>query len=157
MLKVRTLAAVFALAAVLAACGSDDTTPSAGGTSPGATTSPTPTINDKGTLDVTAGGKLTLEMDDRYFKPTYVKAKPGQSINVELENEGMLPHNFSITALSIDETVQPGTKKELTFALPASGDVTFFCKFHADDGMRGAFFFGASPSAPTDTSGGRGY
>jgi plastocyanin len=157
MSGVRGLPAALALAAVLAACGGDGTTPRAGGTSPDATPPLTAGVNDQGTQDITAGGKLTLELGDRYFKPTYLKAKPGQSINVELENEGMLAHNFSIQAMGIDETVQAGAKKELTFTLPSSGDVAFFCKFHADDGMRGTFFFGATPGATGETPGGRGY
>ena len=158
MSRVRSIAAVSVIAVVLFACGGDGTTPSAGGTSPGTSPETTPTVNDQGTLDVSADGKLTLELDDRYFKPTFIKAKPGQSINVELENEGMLPHNFSITSLNIDETVQPGGKVERTFTLPASGDVTFFCKFHADDGMRGGFFFGSTPSAnSTGYRSGSGY
>jgi plastocyanin len=157
MSRVRALPAALALAAVLAACGGDGGTPGAGGTSPGPSTPLVAGVNDQGTQDITAGGKLTLELDDRYFKPTYLKAKPGQSINVGLENDGMLPHNFSIQVLSIDETVQPGAKKELTFTLPSGGDVAFFCKFHAEDGMRGTFFFGATPGATGETPGGRGY
>lgn len=157
MRKLQILALIGALALAIAACSDNPTTPSGGGT-----TSPTPTgspLNNMGTTDVTGMSSFSIELDDRYFKPTFFKATPGQKLNIELENEGTLPHNFTIDALSeADYTVQPGTKMEIDLALPSgTSDVAFYCKFHVTNGMRGAFFFGATPSSVGYTPSGSTY
>jgi plastocyanin len=150
--KLLVLVTVLSLAAV--ACGGDNTTPGAGGTTSPGGTSPQPTanstpLNNQGTTDATAMSKFSVELDDYYFKPTFIKAKPGQTLNIELEQEGSNAHTFTITALNIDhQLIAKGEKKEINLTLPAgTTDVEFFCRFHGSDGMRGAFFFGAAPAA----------
>jgi plastocyanin len=148
--QLLALIAVFSLAGV--ACGGDSNTPSAGGTTPPGTTSsqPTasPTLNNQGQLDATAMAGFSIELDDNYFKPTFIKAKPGQALNIELENEGATPHTFTISALNVDHEVPAGGKMEIDITLPqGSSDLAFVCRFHETLGMRGAFFFGAAPSA----------
>lgn len=153
MLRVRLLAltAILALAAV--ACGGDDTTtPRAGGTTSPGGTSPQPTasgtINNQGQLDATGMNSFSIELDDNYFKPTFIKVKPGQTLNIELEAEGANPHTFTITSLNVDHQLAAGEKKEIDLTLPAgTTDISFFCKFHSSLGMQGAFFFGSAPSA----------
>ena len=150
-LRLLALTAILALAAV--ACGGDDTTtPRAGGTTSPGGTSPQPTasgtINNQGQLDATSMSEFSIELDDNYFKPTFIKAKPGQTLNIELESEGSNPHTFTITSLNIDQQLAAGEKKEINLTLPSgTTDLVFFCKFHQTLGMQGAFFFGASPSA----------
>jgi hypothetical protein len=41
-------------------------------------------------------GETEVELDDYYFEPTVLKAKPGSKITPELKNEGKVEHNFSI-------------------------------------------------------------
>jgi len=146
-------AGLFALISVIAlavvACGDDNTTtPSAGGTTPPGGTSPQPTVNNQGQLDATGMGSFSIELDDNYFKPTYIKAKPGQALNIELEQEGANAHTFTITSLNIDhQLIANGEKKEINITLPSgTTDLVFFCRFHASIGMQGAFFFGSAPS-----------
>ncbi len=123
-------------------------------------------VTNKGTKDLTAMGKtidFSIEADDEdnlstfYFKPTFVQVTPGGKVTVEVENEGTVKHNFSITALNIDQNVDKGAKKEVTFTLPSSGVVNFFCKFHVGSGMQGAFFFTAGGSAASPASSTSGY
>ena len=154
MRKVQLLALMTMLSLAAVACGGDnDTTPRAGGTTSPGGTSPQPTansspLNNEGTIDATAMSKFSLELDDSYFKPTFIKAKAGQTFNIELENEGALPHTFTISALSVDHQVAPGTTVEIDLTLPSgTNDVAYFCRFHVGGGMRGAFFFGGTPSA----------
>jgi plastocyanin len=74
---------------------------------------------------------------------------------VTLENEGTMPHTFTIDAAKVDVTVQPDTKGTATVKLPASGALAFYCKFHQATGMQGAFF--DKPGATvTGGSGGSG-
>jgi len=154
-LRILTIVAVLALAAV--ACGnSKPTTPKSGGTTPAATASP---LTNKGTTDATAvTAKQEIEMDNEgttayYFKPSFLKVKTGQIMTVELKNEGTVPHTFTITALGIDKQVEAGKEAEVNITFPASSasDIQFFCRFHVGFGMRGAFFFGSAPQA-TGTS-----
>ncbi|HEX8004689.1 MAG TPA: cupredoxin domain-containing protein [Mycobacteriales bacterium] len=151
----RVLVTSTALTLLLTACGGGDdgggkAAPSGGATSGGATSAAAPvaltgTVNDHGTKDVSAETKTEMELDDFYFGPTYVRVKPGTTLTLELENEGDAPHTFTVDGLA-DVTVQPGQKGEAKIALPASGAVRFYCKFHAAQGMQGAFY-----SQPGDT------
>ena len=71
---------------------------------------------NKGTADATAvTGKEEIEMDNEgttefYFKPTFIKVKPGQIMTVELKNEGTVPHNFSIESLNVNVSVPQGLR-----------------------------------------------
>ena len=149
MLRLRFFALIAVLALAAAACGNDNpTTPASQSSSPASTSSP-PT--DKGTKDVSSMTEFSLEIDDNYFKPTFMKAKDGQKLSIELENEGSNQHTFTITGLNIDQTIDPGVKKEVEITFSGTNDIAFYCRFHGPVGMRGAFFFG---SAPTGASGG---
>jgi plastocyanin len=162
------IATVAVLALAVVAC-SNDTTPSSGGTTPAGSNTPTSggqasPLTNKGTLDASATtDKIEIEMDNEgtsefYFKPTFIKVKPGQIVTIDLHNEGDLPHNFSITSLSKDVTVQPGKEEDTNITFPASGgDIQFFCSFHVSSGMRGTFFFGSAPQASGAGSESSGY
>ena len=121
-------------------------------------------VTNKGTKDLSAMGSsvhFTLEADNDdgqfYFNPTFLKITPGSKITVELENDGSTEHNFSIEALNINQDLEKGQKKTITFTLPANGAVNFFCEYHHKLGMQGAFFSTAGqalvPSSGGSTSG----
>ena len=156
--RFRMVAAIAALALAAVACGKSNNT-ATGGNTPSSTPSVSPSqssnaepITNKGTKNVTALTKFSIEADNEgtseyYFDPTFYKAKPGQTVTVELENKGSVPHNFSITALNINQDLAVGKTVTISFTLPATGDVQFFCEYHHALGMRGAFFFGNAPQA----------
>ncbi len=102
-------------------------------------------VTNKGQKTVKKG-KISIEADDYYFKPTFTKAKPGTTVTVALKNEGKTQHTFTIDALGIDQTLNPDQKATVTVTLPASGATNFYCRFHGpngtqgDLGMQGAFF-----------------
>jgi plastocyanin len=122
------------------------------------------TTTSKGTKDLT-GSEITLEQDDYYFNPTFIKGgTPGATITVHLKNEGKNSHNFSIASQGIDKTVEAGATADVQITLPQSGATAFFCKFHQQsNGMQGAFFFkdgdtvAGAGAAPTTTSSAGGY
>ncbi len=150
MLRLRLLPLIAVLALAAAACGNDNTTTpsSQSSTPPASTASP---LNNHGTKDVSSMTNFTIEQDDNYFEPTFMKVKDGQKLSIELENEGSNQHTFTITAMNIDQVVDPGQKKEIEITFSGTNDIAFFCRFHGASGMRGAFFFG---SAPTDAAAG---
>ena len=147
MLRLRFLALIAVLALAVAACGNDNpTTPSSQSSTPtgGSTSAP---ITNKGTKDVSTMSNFTIEQDDNYFEPTFMKVKDGQKLSIELENEGSNQHTFTIDSLNIDQVVDPGQKKEIEITFTGANDIAFYCRFHGAGGMRGAFFFGSAPSA----------
>ena len=120
--------------------------------------------NNHGTQIVS--GETKIELDDYYFSPTILKGKGGQQIRVELENEGSVEHSFTIDSQGIDKVIAPGEDAKVTVTLPASGSLSFYCKFHKSSGMAGALVTSGGGGAPptgtnggttTDDNGGGGY
>jgi plastocyanin len=91
-----------------------------------------------GTKDVAGTASVELELDDFYFGPTILTGKPGQSVKLELRNEGENQHNFTLSAQGVNQTVDPGKTADVTVTFPQSASATFFCAFHgASKNMRG--------------------
>jgi plastocyanin len=105
------------------------------------------TINSKGTKNVSGAKNVELEMDDFYFKPTVLKGTPGQKLGIELKNEGKVEHNLTITNQQIDKDVPAGGKAKVSITFPKSGTLSFFCKYHQAQGMRGSLQAGAGGGA----------
>ncbi len=138
------------------ACGDDDdttdegspvatTATAASGATSGATTDETPValagqVNNEGTGEI-KGDEIEVELDDFYFGPTFIKGTPGATVTLELENESDNTHTFTSDALGVDQEVAAGENAEVDVTLPAEGAVAFYCRFHQDRGMQGAFFF----------------
>jgi plastocyanin len=81
---------------------------------------------------------VELELDDYYFGPTILTGKPGQTVKLELHNEGRNQHNLTLAAQGIDQTLDPDKTGDVTVTFPPSGSAPFFCKFHgASNNMRG--------------------
>ena len=95
------------------------------------------TYADHGTKDVRKLSKLELEADDYYFGPTFLRGNPGQKLTLMIENEVSTLHNITIPALGIDKDIPPKGKVRLDVTFPASGTLTFSCKFHGPLGMAG--------------------
>ncbi|HYU40300.1 MAG TPA: cupredoxin domain-containing protein [Acidimicrobiia bacterium] len=105
-------------------------------------------VNNKGEKTVKKG-KISIEADDFYFKPTFEKAKLGSKVTVKLKNEGKTQHTFTIASLGIDQTLDPDQKATVDVTLPTDGALAFYCRFHgpttsapgaSNQGMQGAFF-----------------
>jgi plastocyanin len=130
----------------LAACSSSSSTASVASGSSSSSSGGKITIgsdqaNDHGTEDATGKSTFEIEADNDssgyYFKPTILQGSGGQSITLEIKNEGSVPHNFSITSINVNVTVQPGASQEVKVAFPQSGTVEYFCSFHHALGMAG--------------------
>jgi plastocyanin len=139
---------ILALGMVAVACSSNKTTTSGQSSSPAGSPSQEESsgiltingekANDHGTKDFSGQPEASVEMDDEfYFEPTVLKGTAGQTLTIELENEGSLPHNFTLEAQSLDQDVQPGQKGSVMVTFPQSGIVEFFCRFHRGSGMIG--------------------
>jgi plastocyanin len=132
MRKLFVLAIAAAL--LLAACGGDDDD---SGSASKAPVQLSGKVNDKGTKTV-SGSSIELEADDFYFSPTFIEAKPGAKVEIEIKNEGSATHNFSIDSANINKDITPDGKATVEVTVPASGSLDFYCKFHKASGMQGA-------------------
>ena len=135
MRKLAVILSLVALAAV--ACGGSSKTESTG-TPP---VSLAGTTNNHGTK--TASASMEVELDDFYFEPTFIKAKPGETITIEVKNEGKAVHTFTSPDLgNVDEQLAAGTSKKIMVTAPSTGQALFYCRFHQGQGMQGAIFIG---------------
>jgi plastocyanin len=117
----------------------------------GCTTAPLPPVAmtgrvvEKGRADVTAaGGDVRLAMDsgDDYFSPTYVTARAGARVTLDITNVGTIAHTFTIDSAHIDRTFgRKGDRTTVSVVVPAAGQaLVFSCKYHRDEGMQGALY-----------------
>jgi plastocyanin len=129
---------------MLAACSSSSSTAaqtSGSSSSSGKITIGSDQANDHGTEDAT--GKATFEIEATndssgyFFKPTILQGSGGQSITLEIKNDGSVQHNFSITSMNVNVTIQPGASQEVKVTFPQTGTVEYFCSFHHALGMAG--------------------
>ena len=121
---------VLVLGLVAASCGGSDE----GGT----ITIDGQSANDHGSKDVKGESSIEFEMDDFYFNPTVLQSTAGETITLEVTNEGENEHSFTSDGLGVDEEVEAGGTATIEITFPDSGQVEFHCKYHADKGMRGA-------------------
>jgi plastocyanin len=147
--RTLVLSSVAAAALItLAACSSSSSTasPASGtssssGSSSGKITIGSDQANDHGTEDATGKSTFEIEADNDtsgyYFKPTILQGSGGQSITLEIKNEGSVPHNFSITSMNVNVNIEPGASQEVKVTFPQTGTVEFFCSFHHALGMAG--------------------
>jgi plastocyanin len=157
MRKFSCLAApAVAVVLVLASCGDDDGADvresgaesgsgSESGSASGTASGEPPvslegTVNDHGAGEI-ENDELELELDDNYFAPTFARGTPGEEVTVELVNEGDATHTFTSDALGVDEELSGGDSSSVTITLPEEGAVEFHCRFHGEQGMKGAFYF----------------
>src|SRR3954452_21368237 len=118
--------------------GGKTTTEASGGGGGGQKTIAGVMANDHGNKAVEDKGKTEVELDDFYFKPTVLTGKAGETVTLELKNEGQTEHSFTIASQGIDQVIEPGDEAEVTVKIPQSGAVSFYCKFHKSSGMAGA-------------------
>lgn len=140
MSKLAVVLAILALS--LSGCVRGDPE-DAGTPAPVETTAEAPAdgaVNEHGTETFTDEEfDLALELDNFYFEPTYIKAPGGATATIELHNEGAAPHTFTIDDLEVDEELQPDESKTIEVELGTETRYEFYCRFHGDQGMRGAF------------------
>lgn len=73
---------------------------------------------------------VTLVAKDFMFEPATLNATAGKPVTVTIKNEGQAEHNFSITDLKVNQDVEKGDTKTVTFTPTQSGTIQFFCEYH---------------------------
>ena len=156
MTRIQGVVVIAGLCSVFAAAGCGGSSGSSSGDESESTTSTTiggTQVESHGTKDVSSeSGKVEVELDDNYFKPTILKGKPGQMVELELKNEGSAEHTFTIAEQSVNKEIQPGDETETEVKFPASGELKFVCMFHQGEGMIGALQSSAGASSSSDST-----
>lgn len=128
---------------VVAACGSAKATSNT-------LTLGSTTYNNHGTQSLADKADATLEVDSYYFAPTFLSGTPGQKLTLDISNDSGIEHNFSVAAQQVDTDIPAKGKMTVSVTFPASGVLSFFCKYHTARGMNGELLAGgASPQAPS--------
>ncbi len=132
----RTLAALAFGALALAACGSFSEKP---GRPPVALPG---RVNNEGIRDATGTTRLGLELRSYAFKPTFLRAQPGQQLTLDLDNTSDVAHTFSVANQpnGVDVVVAPHHKRKVVVSAPLDGSLVFVCRFHESSGMQGAIY-----------------
>src|SRR5262245_58508961 len=99
-------------------------------------------VSDHGTKDVSGSTSVSLEADDFYFEPTFLKGTPGQKTTLTIENESSTLHNFSVPAMALDKDIAPNGDTTIDVVFPDSGVLLFVCKYHTGQGMNGEMLAG---------------
>jgi plastocyanin len=138
-----TLGMAFAL--VSAACageGAGEGTADGGAQAGGSLMIGGKAANDHGETDVSGMASTEFGVDDFFFEPTVLEGEAGQSVILEVVNEGEAQHTVTVDALQIDETVAPDARMSIEVTLPQSGALLLYCRFHQSQGMLGALSVG---------------
>jgi len=125
----------------LAACSSGGSSASGSSSGSNKITIGSDQANDHGTQDATGTSTFTIGADNDssgyFFNPTILLGSAGQSITLDIKNDGSVQHNFSITSMNVNITIQPGASQEVKVTFPQTGTVEYFCSFHHALGMAG--------------------
>ena len=95
-----------------------------------------------GEVSVAGVSATVVEMKDSYFQPTVLRGTPGQRLTITLSNQGNSVHDFRIAAQHIDANVEAGSPVTVTVTFPEKGAVTFECRYHLLQNMRGELVTG---------------
>ena len=124
----KVVLVVLVMAALAAGCGGDDDDEV-----------------DAGSQGDSSATTVELAAKDFEFDPATLDAEAGDTITVEVTNEGEAPHTFTVEELDIDEEIAPGESAQVEVTVPDSGGFEFVCRFHEGRGMIGAV---GTPSGP---------
>lgn len=83
--------------------------------------------------------EVAVTAKDLRFSPSTITVKTGEAVNVVFRNDDEIVHDFTVPALGIHVTAQPG--QQVTFGLQptTAGTFPFLCTVagHAEAGMQG--------------------
>jgi plastocyanin len=76
------------------------------------------------------GEVVSVIAEDTFFEPESLDLTAGETVTVEITNEGSIVHDFSIEELDLNTgTIEPGAVVTATFEVP-EGTTKFECTFH---------------------------
>ena len=131
MRRIAIAFAALALLGVVGGCGGDGDDDTGGPTTTGVASS------DAERVDVKGEDIFEIGMHDEFFRPAILVGTPGQTLTLNLKNDGVAAHTFTIAAKGVDEEVQPGEVGQVRVTFPETGELGFICQYHESVGMVG--------------------
>ncbi len=128
-----------AVAAAYAKPSSQDATPGATPGTPGATPEGTPVSGTPAAAAATGSTALDISMIDLAFEPKDASIAAGTDVTINVTNDGVLPHNYTVVNTEFaTQTFNGGMSEALVVNLPA-GSYMVECTVpgHAAAGMVG--------------------
>lgn len=125
--------------AVTAACGGGSDDDAGDGGSPTQTSRP-------------EAQEFEMSAADFAFSPDAIELEPGQSLDIQLTNDGEALHTFTLDELNIDVEVQPGDEVDVPLTASEPGQFTFYCRFHDSQGMTGTLRIGVPEGGEADAT-----
>jgi plastocyanin len=98
-----------------------------------------------------AAGGPTVVAKNFSFSPTNVPVTAGQ-VSVTFDNQDSTEHSLTLDNGSGETEAAGGKQATLTFTAPASGSLTFHCKYHPQ--MKGSFTAGGGSGASSGSGSG---
>jgi plastocyanin len=117
-------AAMFAVALLIAGCGSSSKD-SSGSNSGGGASATTAASGGGGGSD-----KITLTAKGIAFDKTQLNMPAGKQITVTLDNKDSVEHSFTFKDAKAEKDAEGGETATVTFTAPAAGSYEFHCKYH---------------------------
>ena len=77
-----------------------------------------------------APGGPSLTTRDFAFDPAGLTVKPGQKVTLTVTNKGQREHNLTIAEAKVNQDLEKGSTKSVTFTAPAAGTYQYFCEYH---------------------------
>jgi plastocyanin len=137
------VAVALASAALFVACGGDEE------------------ADYSGDANSSSGHTVEVTASDFSFTPGKLTATMGDPFDLVLSNAGAAPHTFTIDEFDVDAEVAAGLEKTVSVTPSESGEFSFFCRFHGQQGMRGSITVsgvgGAGEPDPTESPADDGY
>ncbi len=118
------MVAAFSAPLVLAACGGDDGDAASGGSGQ---------HDDHQSVPPSAPHVATV---DNAFDPQTLELPTGDPVSVHVENRGSSRHTFTVPALNVSVTLEPGAQEIVRLDVP-NRETEFLCNFHGSGGMTG--------------------
>jgi plastocyanin len=122
-------AALLAVALLAAGCGSSNPG-SSGSNSAGAAPTTAGAAPTTAAAAAGASDKLTLVAKGIAWDKTKLTMPAGKQLEVTVENQDSVEHNFTFEAAKANKDVEGGETEDVTFTAPAVGSYEFHCKYH---------------------------
>ncbi len=87
-----------------------------------------------------AAQKVTVVAKEFSYTPSKITVKAGQPVQLVLENQGVIEHDFVVDRFRVKTAaIQPGKTGTVTFTPNARGTFEFYCSIpgHKEAGMKG--------------------
>ena len=82
---------------------------------------------------------VPVSLVDFTFRPRDIRVRTEQPLNLQVTNQGGIPHDLTIPALGVQVVVQPGQQVITGLQAPVPGTYDFYCSVpgHREAGMVG--------------------